>query len=66
MGSIMARATFYNALDHIEWIGGRRAESDVRGVEVEALIDTGATYPALPIDLVERLGLMLKQAWIHR
>jgi len=57
MGRIMVRATFYNALDYIEWISGRRVESGVRRVEVEALIDTGATYPALPVDLIERLGL---------
>jgi predicted aspartyl protease len=29
----------------------------VRRVEVDALVDTGATYPALPKDLIERLGL---------
>jgi len=34
-------------------------ESAVRRVEVEALVDTGAAFPALPADLIEKLGLTL-------
>jgi len=58
VGHIKAKVIFYNAFDYIEWISGRRVESDVRRVEVEALIDTGATYPALPTDLIEELSLI--------
>jgi len=59
VGHIWVKAVFYNGRDYIEWVSGRRAEPAVRRVEVEALIDTGATYPALPIDLIERLDLTL-------
>jgi predicted aspartyl protease len=27
-------------------------------VEIEALVDTGATFPALPEDIIEKLGLI--------
>lgn len=57
MGHVKAKAVFYNGVDYVEWVSGRRTESDVRRIEVEALIDTGATFPALPADLVEKLGL---------
>jgi len=57
MGHVKTRAVLYNAVDYIEWVSGKRVESAVRRVEVEALIDTGATFPALPADLIEELGL---------
>jgi len=57
MGHVKARAVFYNAVDYAEWVSGKRAEPDVRRVEAEALVDTGTTFPALPADLVKKLGL---------
>jgi len=57
MGSVRARAVFYNGVGYAEWVSGRRVEHDVRRVEVEALIDIGAAFPALPADLVEGLDL---------
>ena len=57
MGHIKATAVFYNAVDYVRWVRGELVEADVRRVEVEALVDTGATYPALPGDLIEKLGL---------
>jgi len=59
MGHVKAKAIFYNAVDYAEWVSGKRVEPDVRRIEVEALVDTGATFPALPADLVEKLGLIL-------
>jgi len=59
MGHVKTRAVFYNAIDYAEWVSGKRVESAVKRVEVEALIDTGATFPALPADLIEKLGLTL-------
>ena len=59
MGHIWVRALFYNAIDYTEWISKKRSESNVRKVEVNALVDTRAIYPALPIDLIEKLGLVL-------
>lgn len=49
------KAVFYNGVDYVEYISGRR--KDVRKVELDALVDTGATFPALPRDVVEVLGL---------
>ena len=57
MGHVKVVAAFYNAVDYVRWIRGELLEADVRRVEVESLVDTGATYPALPRDLIERLGL---------
>jgi len=58
MGHVRAKALFYNAVDHVGWLKGEFPEADVRRVEVDALVDTGATYPALPKDLIELLGLV--------
>lgn len=57
MGHIRVTAVFYNAVDYVRWIHSEILETDVRRVEVEALVDTGATYPALPKDMIEKLGL---------
>ena len=54
------RAAFYNGVDYARWVGGELPEGAVRKVEVEALVDTGATYPALPRDLVRELGLAFR------
>ena len=58
MGYIKVMATFYNAIDYVKWIRGEILETNVRKVEVESLVDTGATYPALPKDMIEKLGLI--------
>jgi len=57
VGHIRVTAVFYNAVDYVRWIHSEILETDVRRVEVEALVDTGATYPALPKDMIEKLGL---------
>jgi len=57
MGHVKVSATFYNAVDYARWINGEIPESSVRKVTIDALVDTGATYPALPEDLIEKLGL---------
>jgi len=59
MGYIKVKASFYNAIDYVGWLRGELSEANVRRVDVEALVDTGATYPALPEDLIEKLGLTL-------
>jgi len=51
------RATFYNPMEYVEYVQGKRDIKSVRRVELEALVDTGATFPALPIDKVEELDL---------
>ncbi|MEM2617663.1 MAG: hypothetical protein QXL64_09040 [Thermofilaceae archaeon] len=51
------KATFYNAVDYVQYLEGKRRLEEVRKVEVEALVDTGATFPALPGDVVAGLAL---------
>jgi clan AA aspartic protease len=52
-------AILYNPVDYAEFALGRRRFEDVRMASVRALVDTGATFPALPEDIVEKLGLPL-------
>lgn len=59
MGYVYVDAIFYNPVDYAEFVLGRRRFEDVRMVSVRALVDTGATFPALPGDIVEKLGLPL-------
>ncbi|MEM2321200.1 MAG: hypothetical protein QXS79_04905 [Candidatus Bathyarchaeia archaeon] len=59
MGHVYVVATFYNAVDYIQYLKGKCKLEDVRRVDAEALVDTGATFPALPEDKVEELGLPL-------
>ena len=48
---------FHNPIDYTEFTQGRRELEGVRRVNLKALVDTGATFPALPEDVVEGLGL---------
>ena len=57
MGHTYVKATFYNPFEYVEYIQGKRDLKDVRKVDLEALVDTGASFPALPDNLVEDLGL---------
>ena len=50
---------FFNPFEYMEYAEGRRRLEDGRRVEEKALVDTGATFPALPRDLVEKLGLSI-------
>ena len=57
MGHVYVDAYFYNPIDYTEYIQGRRRLEDVRMISLRSLVDIGATYPALPEDIVEKLGL---------
>jgi len=57
LGHTYVKATFYNAVEYVEYLLDKRKLEDVRSAEVEALVDTGATFPALPNDKVKELGL---------
>ncbi|MCL7383958.1 MAG: aspartyl protease [Thaumarchaeota archaeon] len=57
MGHVYVKATFYNAVDYIQYLEGKLNLDDVRKAEVEALIDNGATFPALPREIITQLGL---------
>ena len=56
-GYVYVEAVFYNPFDYSEFVQGRRRLEDVRRSILKALVDTGATFQALPEDVVERLGL---------
>jgi len=51
------RTSFYNAIEYIEYLLGKRELENVRSINVEALVDAGSTFPALPEDKIEELGL---------
>lgn len=57
MGHVYVKATFYNPADYIEYLQGKRELEEVRKLEQEALVDPGATFPALPEEKVEILAL---------
>lgn len=57
MGHVYVKATFYNAVDYVQYLEGKLKLDDVRKAEVEALIDTGATFPALPREIITELAL---------
>ena len=48
MGHTYVKARFFNAVDYARYIEGKLKIEEVRKIEVNALIDTGATFPALP------------------
>jgi predicted aspartyl protease len=59
LGYVYVDAIFYNPVDYAELVLGRRRFEDVMMASVKALADTRATFPALPEDTVEKLGLPL-------
>ncbi len=63
MGEIKVKVKLENNGDLFLREVGKLGQQNIRGEEVEALVDTGAVMMLLPQDLVERLGLsMLGQA----
>ncbi|MBS7609793.1 retroviral-like aspartic protease family protein [Candidatus Bathyarchaeota archaeon] len=57
MGHTYVKATFLNAVDYVQYLEGGRKIEDVKKVEVKALVDTGATFPALPKEIIAELAL---------
>jgi clan AA aspartic protease len=60
MGKIMVRIKVGNLGDLVLARRGLLAPELVRSVELDALVDTGATTLALPADVGERLGLQVE------
>ena len=54
MGHTYVGAVFYNAVDYIQYLGGRLRLGEVRSVEAYALIDSEAAFPILPEDIVAK------------
>jgi len=57
LGYIYVDAVFYNPIDYTEFVEGRRRFEDVRRATLKSLVNTSVTFPALPEDVVEMLGL---------
>ncbi len=61
MGKVMNRITLTNATDFDNAERGTLGSESVRTLEVDALVDSGATMLGLPADVVARLGLPLRE-----
>jgi clan AA aspartic protease len=59
MGKIMQPIKLINSVDEELALRGSLDVSTVRSMEIEALVDTGATMLMLPADVVARLGLRI-------
>jgi clan AA aspartic protease len=57
MGKIMQKIKLTNSHDEENVRRGLARPDEVRALEIEALVDTGATMLMLPADVVEKLGL---------
>lgn len=57
MGEVKAKVIFENLFDRISAKKGLIKETEVKKVEVEALVDTGSRMILMPQDMVEYLGL---------
>jgi aspartyl protease family protein len=57
LGHTYVKATFYNAVDYVQYLEGKLKFGDVKKAEVEALVDTGTTFPALPEEVITKLAL---------
>ena len=58
MGRVMAKIKLSNNTDLSKANGGLIEGRAVRTVEIEGLVDAGATMLVLPADVVEKLGLV--------
>lgn len=60
MGEVKVPLRVENALDRERFLVHEIEEDQIRSVEVQALVDTGATLLALPQEVIERLGLRIR------
>jgi hypothetical protein len=60
MGEIRAKVKLTNAVDSALASMGKLPSDQVRSLEVEGIVDTGAIASVLPIHDVERLGLQIR------
>ncbi len=62
MGRTVERVTVRSFEDFLEVAKGRLEEGKIRAVEIDALVDAGATYLCLPPKLIQDLGLTYLQS----
>ncbi|TGM96096.1 retroviral-like aspartic protease family protein [Leptospira dzoumogneensis] len=57
MGRIYQKAELQNTMDILDHKNGRIPSENIRKLELEFLVDTGAAMICLPADLIQTLGL---------
>jgi len=57
MGEVRVKVRLGNVADHAALAAGKLPLSDVRSIEADALVDTGAVRSCVPRPLLDRLGL---------
>ena len=60
MGEIRTRLLLTNAVDEALASLGKLPLDQVRRMEVDAVVDTGAVSPVLPVHVVDQLGLLTR------
>jgi clan AA aspartic protease len=61
MGEVRVHVKLTNAVDLGMFDRGLLAKEEVRAVELEAVVDTGAVRSCIPIDLQQKLGLKTRR-----
>lgn len=61
MGEVRAKVALTNIIDEARAEIGEISDQDIRSYEADALIDTGAVATAIPVHVVEKLGLRSKR-----
>ena len=60
MGEIRTKVKLSNAVDEALVSMGKLSPAEVRHIEVEGVVDTGAVSSVLPVHIVEQLGLIIR------
>ncbi len=60
MGEVKVPLYLENAIDRERFIEHEIEESQIRSIDIQALVDTGATLLVLPQEIVEKLGLRIR------
>lgn len=60
MGEVKIPLWLENSFDRERYLEGEILEKQIRSVEINALVDSGATMLMLPQEVVERLGLRVR------
>jgi clan AA aspartic protease len=61
VGEVRVKARLTNAVDEVLARRGQLGPDQVRTLETDALVDTGAVRTVLPVDVVTRLGLGIRR-----
>jgi hypothetical protein len=64
MGEVRVKVKLTNVADEAAFRSGRLQARDVRSVEADALVDTGAVRSCVPQPLLDRIGLVPSESTI--